>query len=761
MNTSKYILNELFDPTDNRHWKLHWFEELTMNQQTAEPLIEALFVPLVRADLDLDRNPPELLNNDSYDFSASKKIEVGGGLLPILHIGLLLHQGRPVKRPVYQRRVFNLSIREDTTRVLPLRHSRKTGPDEWEYDIDFDEYDLRGTNLFVRCLHIDVPPWHSDGIIKVIIPCAEVIRFYYGNSSELFHEILTNGLAGEPNRVFDPSKTVRPGDEGRTAFVQLSAYVKKEDAPVIARFAFSRYALAQAKHIYLSAQINSKRPYRGRGPQPQGRVPEAMLPYIDGETKLVVHGRTIASGPERYFLVYYIESDSAPFPFQYFDYDQDGDEGTHVVTDQSLPDAGRSVRSGEQEQEEEEDVVTVNDEVEELIIRTDKAPSPGKEQVKELLWQDKFPDLNNKNWRRREREGGTRTQPPRHEPKFIQGHDDTEELSTAPPGSGGNKVTPLSFVFDFNTKAEEEVLEDVPDTGITPSPEKLTVDETVEEKPKEVQPRHVAEREKALTASYKLFADLVELLDSVLPEKMRCEFVKIPVSGNVIERKRVLSSFPIESDGQCLPWATVIRDDEVGPRHVVAARGICHGEHYFYLMEIEPPVHEGDKIEAEGRQYNPRTYTLLLIHYDGRNFADMSAEDLRQVLVTCARNRGSWLKKGQFEDFGRYKFKHTSKSPQVFVTRIIEYLMAVKLLTLESGELAEVLQRLRASMDGEQSRVEQSAQNEGQAQGGEPTEDAHKNVVSPEGEQPAQISEGDELPQTDESTVSEETPDSP
>jgi hypothetical protein len=67
MNTSKYILHELFDPTDNRHWRLHWFEELTMNQQTTEPLIEALFVPLVRTDLDLDRNPPELLNNDSYD----------------------------------------------------------------------------------------------------------------------------------------------------------------------------------------------------------------------------------------------------------------------------------------------------------------------------------------------------------------------------------------------------------------------------------------------------------------------------------------------------------------------------------------------------------------------------------------------------------------------------------------------------------------------------------------------------------------------
>jgi hypothetical protein len=79
MNASQYIIRDLFDPDDNRYWrmKLHWFEQLTMNQQTTEPLLEALFVPLMHTDLDIDANPHELLDNKSYGFNEVKRVEVG------------------------------------------------------------------------------------------------------------------------------------------------------------------------------------------------------------------------------------------------------------------------------------------------------------------------------------------------------------------------------------------------------------------------------------------------------------------------------------------------------------------------------------------------------------------------------------------------------------------------------------------------------------------------------------------------------------
>jgi hypothetical protein len=680
MSISHYIIHELFDPEDNRYWRLHWFEQLTMNQRTREPLLEALFVPLIRDDLDIYSNPPELLDNSSYDFNQSKLIEIGGGQLPMLHMGLLLHQGRPQKRPRYQRKIFNLFIGEEDTEILPVLSSRRVGLSKKKiYDVPYSQYMLTGTNNYVRCLHIKVPPGRSDKITKIIIPCAEVIRCYYGNSSELFREILTNGLAGSPNRVFDPDRTIYPDNkEGKTPFICLTPYVKKWDAPIVALFAFSPYARAYGRNIFTSAHKNSKR--RDHRGELQGFVPEANLPYVNQETRLILCGKVIGSERERSFLTFYIESDSASFPFKFFEYQQEGDDSIHTFTDPNLPDAGRGVLD-----EEKEEVVTINDEVEELIIRTDKEPSPNKEQVEELMCEDKFPDLKKKRWRERER-GRSRKRPPRQEPIFIQGHDETVEFSTAPFGAGGSKVTSLSLIPDFG--GDEEKVPEIVEVGL--GTEEIPVETKTGEEPKEWKPRRSSERGKALRASYELFADLVTLLNRVLPDKVSCEFVKIPRTGNAVEVKRVISSFPTELKGNPLPWSTVAYDDEPRARRLVAARGVCHERHYFYLLEIEPPQEGCREDEWRGDvQNNVRRYTLLLIHLAGQGFSDMGAENLRKVLVTCAENRGAWLKDKQLGQFERKKFKHTSCNKIVFVGRILEYLWRAGLLILSDEEVAQ------------------------------------------------------------------------
>ncbi|MDT5059982.1 MAG: hypothetical protein QOH63_441 [Acidobacteriota bacterium] len=723
MSISTYTIHELFNLTDNRPWKLHWFEQLRLNQLTTEPLIEAQFVPLIHPDLDIEANPSELLANSSYDFSQSKKIKVGGGQLPMLHIGLMLFQGRPITRPRYQRKIFDLFIGEDTTEVLPIKHGHRPAPRSRKiYDVPYSQYHLYGTNDYVRCLHINVPPGRHDKITKIIIPCAEVIRFYYGNSSELFHEVLTNGLVGSPNRVFNSSKTVMPGTDA-TAFIQLSPYVKKQDAPIIARFAFDPYALTCARHIYLSAYKNATRPYKGRGDELQGYVPEARLPYVNQQTRLVVHGKEIESGTDRYFLVYYITSDSTPFPFEYFEFRQDGSDEVHTVTNQGLPDRGRNVRV-----EEEGGFVTVNDEAEVFIIRTDKEPSPSKEKVEELLWADKFPDLKNKKWRK-QNNGSSRTLPPRREPAFIQGHDDTGELSTAPRGSGENKVTPLTFMYDFDG---EEDTENVTWAEAKPDPEEVPVDGTDGEKPKETKPRRATDHSEALPASYELFKKLVSMLNEVLPAKLQCDFVRVPKTGEEKTFGQPLVTFfptkwqfqPLRGD-QTLSWSIVTRDGKTRERRLAVARGVCQGEHYFYLMEIEPSEHGEQKehkaSRKRGKTLKPRGYTLLLIYDESQDFADMSSENLREVLAFCARNAGSWLKKKELKDFGRYKFKHASKFEKVFVSRIIEQLSEAGLLTLTKGEVTKWVRepkRLKApklpnagdsSQDVEPSRTDEPA----------------------------------------------------
>ncbi|HEX8633955.1 MAG TPA: hypothetical protein VF703_07360 [Pyrinomonadaceae bacterium] len=755
MSASQYIIHELYDPEDTRYWRLHWFEQLTMNQKTREPLLEALFVPLMRTGLDIDSNPRALLDNKSYSFDEAKKIEVGGGQLPMLHIGLLLHQGSPVKRPRYQRKVFKLLIERHSTEVLAVKSGHRPQPRARKiYDIPYKQYELGGTSDYVRCLHIRVPEGRSDGITKVIIPCAELIRFHYGNSSELFHEILTNGLAGDPNRVFNPDKTVLPGGT-EAAFVQLSAYVKREDAPIVARYAFAHRALNQGRRIYISAGYNATHPYPGERnhPEPQGRLPEVSLPYENVETRLVVCGKEIVSGGRKHFLVYYIESDSAPFPFQYFEYKQDGDEVIYSVTDETLPDIGRGVSVDDKGGQ----IITVNDEIEEIFIRTDKEPSPAKEQVEELMWENKFPDLKKKKWRRRD-EGGSRKRPPQREPSFVQGHDMTAEKSTAPPGETDTKVGPLSFVYDFDSDDDSEVTREATGT------EEVPPDEPPGEKTPEVRPRRTTFHGKAMRASYEMFEQLVNLLGRIYPEKLSCEIVQVPKSREMVRPARSLSEFPTEWEGTPIDWTIVTRDGETRPRRLIAARGICLGEHYFYLLEIEPPERDEEK-EPEARRQGkkppkPRTYTMLLVHYNRRRgFAEMTADDLRKVLVTCAWNGGSWLKPGQLDQFGWYKFKHASRLERAFVARIIRYLSGSGLMPLEKAEAAELRRRLNEIKINEPAQSDERSQGGEQAQAGDVPAGAEASgeEVSP------RTSGTDEVPQiesveADESSERDELP---
>jgi hypothetical protein len=718
MPASHYIINELFDTKDNRYWKLHWFEHLAMNQATREPLIAARFVPLVRDDLDVDANPPELLDNASYGFNESKLIEVGGGQLPILSMGLLLHQGRPVKRPCYQTKVFDLYIGYGTTTVLPVGPLPGNGRDKGVCRIPWDEYQLQGTNPFTMCLHINVNAIRPDRITKIIIPWAELIRHHYGNSSELFREVLTDGLSGDPNRVFNPSRTVMPGN-GAIPHLELTKYVKDEDAPIVARFAFSRYAFASGRRIFLSAFNNYR---HGRG----GYMPEVVLPYVDMRTKLIVHGKTIRVGKSNHFLVFYIEKDYAQFPFEYFKYGRD-DGGIRIVEKRIVPGSG-----SRKKKEKDDALVTVQDEVEEQIIRSDKEPSPAKEQVEEILLSDKFPDLLNKRWDKQQRTG-SRTQPNGKQVGFIQGHDDTEDFSTAPVGGGNSKVTPLSLIPEH--ESGEGVITDEPspfDEGEPPTD--LLPPDSV---PDRDEPRP-ANRLRCIRASDRLFLSLVDRLNKVKPSALSCEMVELPEHGPLI-REPYVSEFPTEWEDEQLPWSKVFRDGEWRARRVMVAEGCCHDDRYFYLLEIEPPESEEDD-----------TYTMLVVHSSDSTFSALEGEDLQEVLARCAINEGTWFKEKDEKELQQHlgwrKLKHASKVYRRYVFRVVDYLYKAGMLRLTKAEHAwldkqsKVYRTRKASSTGEaiEERVDESSEDE-----------SDELVLDRE---PSQVKETKEAAQTDEST---------
>lgn len=659
MAISTYDIYELLDPNDGRCWRMHWFQELTLNQQTRQPLIEATFVPLVYDYRDIGANPGALLKNDSYDFSQSKTINLGAGILPMLHIGMLLPPGEPPIRPGYQRKIFDVSISEDTTDVLPIVSGRWSADRRRRvYDVPFSQYQLNGTNSFVRCLHIRVPPGRSDKISKVIIPATELIRFYYANSSELIQQVVTDGLAGSPNRVFDPARTILPGSgTAGIPFVFLAPNVTREDAPIIALFAFSPYAFRRAKQIYLSAQVNGTRRTNTKGGRPQGFLPEVCLPYIDSQTRLIVHGKEIRSGTERFFLVYWIASDSVTFPFESFEFARD--RSAPIIPSNRVGTSGSDA-------DDKGRVVTVQN-CPTKVIRSDKDPGPNRKRVERLGWESKFPDLRKKKWKERP----YKTRPAEPLPIFIKAEGESKPFTT------GVEVNPSSTVTSLSVRCG-------PQNGRS--------------HPSEVEPAsgsdELGTEPEAVPASRVLFGKLVEILNAAFPGKMRCDPLQIPESGDEKRFGQLYTLFPAECGNERLKWSFVSYKGGRRTRRVEIARGVCHEKQYFYLFEIE---------SVWRRSRKGRTYTLLLAHSHAAT--DMNVEKLRELLRCCAGNKGSWFKPDEVAGIARHKFKHpahfeknSSRFEKNFAARILEYLVNARMLRLEAAE-QDMIVRLRSDDD--------------------------------------------------------------
>jgi hypothetical protein len=640
-----YIINEIRREGDDRYWKLHWFGQTDFNLQNREPLIEATLVPLADQHLDPDKNPPELLLNKSYMFKQAMTVKLGVGQLPLFGIGTFFQHGRPVSRAAFTRRQFkDVLINATTVRIIPARKSRHVGTDSagkklWEYLINFNEYRLFGMNLDARCLLVNLSAPEPDGVSKIIIPCVEIIRFHYANSSEMFREVFTGGALGRPNRVFNANRKEMPDAEGFNGYVQLSKFVKDEDAPLVARMAFDPYALAETNHIYNSIGINYRRFKQ--------YLPEARFPFTGTRATLIVHGKVIQSGAERYFLVFWIERCGGPFPFKKFEFERDN---SGIKTD--IVDLDRPYVSWPHPPPEPV-FKTVTPPAEEEVIRSDVEPSRLKKLVERLLTKNRFIDLDKKSWKKRPKKKSKYQAQPT-EDVFLPTDGEHPPMSTAPTG-GTKPVTPLSIVTDVHPGVRGDTEPDTPPDAGGPSGGRG------------------GERTAALPASFNSFGAIVAYLGQQV-RGLSCRLVEVPEGDDVILPGRAPSLFPTGRGREKFSWSYVTPPGGVRERRrAMVAEGVFRQSQHFYLMEIDPEQ------EKKKRGKKKRTYTMLMV-YEGMEFKPLDAGDLREVLAFCARNKGAWLKKNDIPDLGWYKFKHTSKSHEVYVKRIIEELEAAGLL---------------------------------------------------------------------------------
>lgn len=317
---------------DERYWRVDWFGECAYPggvRRYAQPSIRVALSPL-RSD---PNDHAALLLPDCTDHQHQHEVWPPIAALPLLAIGDIWHEGRHVASPDYQVEKFK------RLRITPNASA-------------FVKAGLALDGHFL--LPLDHHPWHRNHTQsycvavtlshgrRLLVPCVELIRFYFGSSSNLLQRLFTSPLRAEK---FWASKRLT---ENRHLHLVLANGLSGASAADIGRVAESRLAWRAAAGIYAScqkatAQRNPAYPYTG-------------FPF-EGTTDLVASGAWLPFGDQAdaTFLVYRLRSCSFPFPFHSLSYqasdrkvwrDRHGSSGTNPgVAHQCPPKAGRTVDS--------------------------------------------------------------------------------------------------------------------------------------------------------------------------------------------------------------------------------------------------------------------------------------------------------------------------------------------------------------------------------------------------------------------------------
>lgn len=286
---------------DKGSWRLDWFGEVSyppMHFRYAQPSVRALLSPLT-SELD---DHETLTGTDATDLSRQQSVWVPIGSLPLLRIGSVWREGQMALKPKYQHGTFiNLDINPRTTSFI------KAGlPLDDAYLIPLAEHPWHRKATQSYCLCVELPQGK-----RLLIPCLELIRFYFGSSSNLLGRLFKGPLLEAQlwrTKQFDTAS--------QHLHLELAPYLSGASAADIGRIALDKNAWHSAAGIYSSCVKATS--------QPQQVYPYTHFPFC-GRTTLMATGRWVSFAGKRNmtFVTYELLSCSHPFPFTSLSYEVD------------------------------------------------------------------------------------------------------------------------------------------------------------------------------------------------------------------------------------------------------------------------------------------------------------------------------------------------------------------------------------------------------------------------------------------------------
>lgn len=359
-------------PKDEKFWRIDWFGEVAFPNRLLRRTQPSVLVHLSRVlNLSFQENPALLLAPDSTFASRQRKVWVSVGTLPLLRIGDMWRNGQLATAPDYELEQFlDLEINSQTTVLI------KAGLklEEKGFLLPRTEHPWHMECTQSYCLMVELLPNR-----RLIIPCMELIRFYFGSSSNLLTKLFLPPLSRDElysKPHFDKSS-------GRLS-LQLAAGISGVSAADIGRMHMDPYAWRSAVHVGASLLKGSV--------SGQGAYPQCYFPF-EGKTSVIASGKWLSFQDDQRatFIVYSLRSCSHPFPFRSLRYD---------VKDRS-PSSAR--KKGREQNELDTRIArkSADDSPDQQLIETDasnkltKQPRPA--------WDSaRFPDLTLKSiWKNR------------------------------------------------------------------------------------------------------------------------------------------------------------------------------------------------------------------------------------------------------------------------------------------------------------------------------------------------------------------------
>jgi hypothetical protein len=305
-------------PKDGRIWRVDWFGAVERNYDIpSEPYLQVVISPLRPGAADY-------ASNSSVVHDDRKTILIGIGQFPLLSIGSLWRDGHCLPdRAGKTTTLDDLNISAETTRVV-----RANLVEEVQQLIPLTAHRIGGAGMETECMAIS---WKGDPY-GVLIPMAEILRFYYATSTDLAHALFSGAFRHNLDSLINVAESGYAQAEDR-CILKLRQHLEDEDGWIVGRILNSDEAWRGATLLHdtlMKESANHRRVHI-----------KTSFPF-DGPTKLTVHYKPIMSMGRWRHLVFAIDRCTAPFPFQSLTILRDNDNrqadpSTDLPAEEKLP----------------------------------------------------------------------------------------------------------------------------------------------------------------------------------------------------------------------------------------------------------------------------------------------------------------------------------------------------------------------------------------------------------------------------------------